>query len=101
MSSGIERSKQVFQKKLEMGLITKEDYEHSINRPGPEGIGPVLVYLASDEAASINGKVFYTSGGWLALYSEPVKKKTIIKEEGLWTVEELIEQVPKVLLAEG
>ena len=32
------------------------------------------------------------------IYSEPVKKKTITKNEGLWTLEELIEHVPEVLL---
>jgi hypothetical protein len=42
--------------------------------------------------------VFDVTGGDIAIYSEPIKKKSIVKKGGLWTVEELIEQVPKVLL---
>jgi hypothetical protein len=37
------------------------------------------------------------TGGNIALYSEPVKKKTISKETGTWSVEELTEQVPKMM----
>jgi hypothetical protein len=61
-------------------------------------VGPFMVYLCTDEAADINGQVFDVTGGDIAIYSEPVKKKIITKKQGLWTVEELIEQVPKVLL---
>ena len=91
----------VVKKRYEMGIISKEEYEWQINPPLPEGAGPMIVYLATDEAASINGRVFYISGNKVAIFSEPVRKKTIVKEEGIWTVEELIEQVPKVLLAQG
>jgi hypothetical protein len=42
--------------------------------------------------------VFDVTGGNIAIYSEPVKVRSIDKAQGLWTVEELIEQVPKVLL---
>ncbi len=52
-----------------------------------------------DEAANISGQGFDVSGGSIAIYSEPIKNRSIFKSEGLWTVEELIELVPKVLLA--
>jgi hypothetical protein len=42
--------------------------------------------------------VFDVTGGSIAIYSEPVKKKAIDKKEGLWTLEELTDLVPKVLL---
>lgn len=87
-----------FKKRFEAGLMTKERYEELINPPGPETVTPLLVYLCTDEAADINGQVFDVTGGNIAIYSEPVKKKSIGKEEGLWTVEELIELVPKILL---
>ena len=87
-----------FKKRLETGLITKERYEELTNPPSPETVTPFIVYLCTDEAADINGQVFDVTGGNIAIYSEPVKKKTISKEEGLWTVEELAELVPKVLL---
>jgi NAD(P)-dependent dehydrogenase (short-subunit alcohol dehydrogenase family) len=87
-----------FKKRYEAGLMTKERYEELTNPPSPETVTPFLVYLCTDEAADINGQVFDVTGGNIAIYSEPVKKKAIGKEEGLWTVEELIELVPKVLL---
>jgi 3-oxoacyl-[acyl-carrier protein] reductase len=87
-----------FKKRYEAGLVTKERYEELTNPPNPETVTPFIVYLCTDEAADINGQVFDVTGGNIAIYSEPVKKKDINKEEGLWTVEELIELVPKVLL---
>ena len=65
-----------------------------LNPPGPEGIGPLIAYLASDRASYINGKVFYASGGKIALFSEPVKVRTILKKQGIWSVQELAEQIP-------
>jgi 3-oxoacyl-[acyl-carrier protein] reductase len=87
-----------FKKRYEAGLVTRERYEELTNPPSPETVTPFIVYLCTDEAADINGQVFDVTGGNIAIYSEPVKKKDINKKEGLWTVEELIELVPKVLL---
>ena len=87
-----------FKKRFEAGLMTKERSEELTNPPSPETVAPFIVYLCTDEAANINGQVFDVTGGNIAIYSEPVKKKTIAKKKGLWTVEELIELVPKVLL---
>ncbi len=87
-----------FKKRYEAGLMTKERFEELTNPPKPETVGPFIVYLCTEEAADINGQVFDVTGGDIAIYSEPVKRKTITKKQGLWTVEELIEQVPKMLL---
>ena len=87
-----------FKKRYEAGLLTKERYEELTNPPSPETVTPFIVYLCTNEAADINGQVFDVTGGSIAIYSEPVRKKSIVKQEGLWTVEELIGLVPKVLL---
>jgi len=87
-----------FKKSFEAGLTSKELYEQRINLPPPETVAPMVVYLCTEEAADITGQVFDIWGGDIAIYSEPVKIETISKQEGLWTVEELIAQVPKVLL---
>jgi 3-oxoacyl-[acyl-carrier protein] reductase len=86
-----------FKKRYEAGLMTKERFEELTNPPKPETVGPFIVYLCTEEAADINGQVFDVTGGDIAIYSEPVKKQTITKKQGLWTVEELIEQVPRLL----
>ena len=87
-----------FKKRYEAGLMTKERFEELTNPPSPETVAPFIIYLCTEAAANINGQVFDVTGGNIALYSEPAKKKSIVKKKGLWTLEELIEQVPKVLL---
>ena len=78
--------------------MTRERFEELTHPPPPETVTPFIIYLCTDEAADINGQVFDVTGNNIAIYSEPVKKKVLEKEEDLWSVEELIEQVPKVLL---
>ena len=87
-----------FKKRFEAGLMTRERYEELTNPPGPETVAPFVVYLCTDEAANINGQVFDVTGNNIAIYSEPVKKKSISKPEGLWTVEELTDMIPRILL---
>ncbi|MBI2850481.1 MAG: SDR family NAD(P)-dependent oxidoreductase [Chloroflexi bacterium] len=86
-----------FKKRYESGLLTKERYEELTNPPSPETVAPFLIYLCTDKASDMNGQVFDVTGGNIALYSEPVKKKSIEKKEGLWTVDELIKQAPTLL----
>lgn len=86
-----------FKRRYEAGLLTKERYEELTNPPSPETVAPFLMFLCTDKAADINGQVFDVTGGNIALYSEPVKKNTIEKKDGLWTVDELIQQAPKLL----
>ena len=85
-------------KRVEAGVMTKEQAEQVLNMPGPEFIPPIIVYLATDEAANINGQVFHAEKGRIAIYSEPIEVRAIYKEEGNFTMEELIDAVPKTLL---
>ncbi len=87
-----------FKKRYEAGLIGKERYEELTNPPKPETVAPFIVYLCTEPAADINGQVFDVTGGNIAIYSEPEKKHTISRTAGSWTVEELVAQVPHVLL---
>ncbi len=95
-----EEARSRYKKKYEMGFIKKERYEELKNPPGPETVPPLLVYLCTEEASHINGRVFDIDRGTLSLYSEPTKEKTIYKARDLWTIEELSQLVPKTLLAE-
>jgi NAD(P)-dependent dehydrogenase (short-subunit alcohol dehydrogenase family) len=87
-----------FKKRYESGLMTKERYEELTNPPTPESLTPFLIYLCTDAGADINGQVFDVTGNNIARYSEPVKLEAIDKESGMWTIEELNELVPKVIL---
>ena len=80
------------------GMITKEKYEEILNPPSPDTVAVFLTYLCTDEAANINGRVFYVTGGVIGLMSEPVMINTIYNERGMWQIEELIKWVPDGLL---
>ena len=55
---------------------------------GPEMVAPIVVYLASDEAKDITGKVMHLGGEKVAVFSrnEEIASATMI---GGWSVEEL------------
>gem|GEM_PF-83888 len=95
-----EEVKAGMKKRLESGLITREFYDSFMAMPGPEYVPPMVVYLASEAAANINGRVFHIEKGRAAIYSEPVETLAIYKinDDGMFTVEELAEFVPKTLL---
>ena len=59
----------------------------------PEDIAPMVVWLASDDAANVNGRVFYVQTGRIGLYSEPVMEKQLVKAGG-WTIDELFNFMP-------
>ncbi len=98
-----EEVKAGFQKRYEAGLITKERLDLMLNMPGPEFVPPIVLYLATDEAAHISGKVFGCGGGLITLYSEPEPIKSIDKDylkEGPWKLDELVDLIPKKLIAD-
>jgi 3-oxoacyl-[acyl-carrier protein] reductase len=67
--------------------------------PGPEYAAPFICYLASDAAANISGSVFSVGGNTIGLYSEPISSNNMTKfGKGPWTMEELMQQVPRGLL---
>ncbi len=65
-------------------------------RGGPDDVAPMVTWLASDEAAHVNGHVFHVTEGLITLLNEPEPVKTIQKD-GKWTVDELIRVVPVTL----
>ncbi len=65
----------------------------------PEAVSPLVVFLCTDEAANINGCTFNVGAGRITLMTDPVVIKSIHKP-GIWTVDELCDQVPKYLADE-
>jgi NAD(P)-dependent dehydrogenase (short-subunit alcohol dehydrogenase family) len=64
----------------------------------PEDIAPLVVWLASDDAVNVNGRTFFVQTGTVALYSEPVQEKAILKAGG-WTIDELFAFMPTSVAA--
>jgi NAD(P)-dependent dehydrogenase (short-subunit alcohol dehydrogenase family) len=63
----------------------------------PEYVAPMTVFLATETAWNINGKVFYVAGGRISLAHEETPMRQIVKG-GMWTVDELREMVPRELM---
>jgi 3-oxoacyl-[acyl-carrier protein] reductase len=95
---GAEEFKARLRREYESGTITKEYYDQQrMPRPQPEAMAPFVIYLCTDEAAFINGQLFPIWGRQEIHISTEEVKNSIVKE-GFFTVEELIEKVPNVLL---
>jgi NAD(P)-dependent dehydrogenase (short-subunit alcohol dehydrogenase family) len=62
----------------------------------PENVAPLVVYLASDEAAWITGQVVRLTGNILSLFSHP-KPIHPSTAEGAWTIAALRERLPREL----
>ena len=65
--------------------------------PEPEDNAPIVVYLATDAAANINGAVFQSRGGALDLCYHPLPAEKTIYKEGRWTLDELEHIMPSTL----
>jgi NAD(P)-dependent dehydrogenase (short-subunit alcohol dehydrogenase family) len=62
-----------------------------------EYVAPMTVWLCTDAAWDINGKIFHVAGGNVSLASEESAGKTIAKA-GMWSVDELATFVPSILM---
>ncbi|MEX0800207.1 MAG: SDR family oxidoreductase [Dehalococcoidia bacterium] len=67
--------------------------------PTPEHVAPMTVYLCTDEAWNINGKIFHVAGGNIALAAEEAPVRTMTRD-GKWTLPELVSLVPSQLMAD-
>ena len=61
-----------------------------------DDVAPFVTWLASDEAAHVNGHVFHVTEGLVTLMNEPQPVRTISKD-GKWTVEELAKVFPPTI----
>ncbi len=84
----------------QQGIIREERALAQLEDLKPEDVAPMVVFLASDYAANVNGQFFLCAGGSVSLLALPRPVKTIYKAEGRWTLDELDELVP-LTLAEG
>ncbi len=62
----------------------------------PEDVAALVVWLASDDAANVNGRDFWVSSGKIALYSLPVEEKVLF---GWKNADDLFQLMPQSLAA--
>jgi len=59
----------------------------------PEDVAPLVCYLATEQAANVNGRILFASGGNIRLYSNPEPIRSLYKI-GRWTLDELMTMMP-------
>ncbi len=77
------------------GNTTMVDFMEKFN---PDDIAPLVVWLASDASANVNGRDFFVQTGRVAIFTEPVPENAITKD-GAFTIDELFEQMPTTVAA--
>jgi NAD(P)-dependent dehydrogenase (short-subunit alcohol dehydrogenase family) len=63
----------------------------------PDAIGPLIVYLASDEAQNVNGRDFMIGGDVVGLYTLPVVEARAFAKGESWTTEDMFDVFPRTL----
>ncbi|MBU2008997.1 MAG: SDR family oxidoreductase [Chloroflexi bacterium] len=63
----------------------------------PEGVAPLVVFLASEAAENINGCTFLVYRGFVGLYDELAVREKLAREGGDWTPEELVDLIPRTI----
>jgi len=63
----------------------------------PDGIGPLVAYLASDEAQNVNGRDFMIRGTAVGLYTIPTIETQAFSPSGRWTNDDMFEVFPKTI----
>jgi len=64
---------------------------------GPENVAPFVVWLATEAARNVNGQTFLAMAGMIALLNYPAPVRTIYKNGGRWTPEEIATIFPHTL----
>jgi NAD(P)-dependent dehydrogenase (short-subunit alcohol dehydrogenase family) len=87
-------------RRFEAGILTKEQYERTLIPRGPEYIAPMVVYLCLEQADVINGQLFHVEKGRINTYYYGEDFKSLHKGgDGMFEIDELIEDVPTSLMS--
>jgi NAD(P)-dependent dehydrogenase (short-subunit alcohol dehydrogenase family) len=84
----------------QQGIQREDRGVAQIEELDPDDVAPMVVYLASEHAAGVNGQFFLCFGPSIALVSQPRPVRTLYKSDGTWTLDELERLVPTTV-AEG
>lgn len=90
-----------WKRRLERGLLTQAQYDSRMAMPGPEFVAPMVAYLCTEESRDINGQLFHAERSMIHTYYFGEEARAIYKytDNGMFTVNELIETVPASLMS--
>lgn len=83
----------VWEKKKATGDIVAIEFIKMMTETSPDDAAPLVAYLASDAAASINGYTFHIQKGEISVYGDPAPIK-MLNKMGRWTADELVAVMP-------
>jgi NAD(P)-dependent dehydrogenase (short-subunit alcohol dehydrogenase family) len=63
----------------------------------PSDVASLVVYLASEQAEQINGRIFEVWHGHVGIFTEPPPVEKVLEREAAWTPEELARLIPQTL----
>ena len=79
--------------------ISQEQYDRFFAGRGPEHIAPMVAYLCTDGADTINGHVFHVEKGRINSYFYGEDFKTLTNDGSVFTVDQLIELIPATVMS--
>jgi NAD(P)-dependent dehydrogenase (short-subunit alcohol dehydrogenase family) len=90
-----------WKRRVEAGLLSQTDFAARMAMPGPEFIAPMVAYLCTDAAKDVNGQIFHAEKSHYHTYTYGEIARSIFKydNDGMFTVDELIDIVPASLMA--
>ena len=74
------------------GLLPAAVRDAALDPPDARFVGPLYVFLASDRAAGVTGRLFSASGGYVGLFAEPTESLLAFRDHrrhAPWTQDEL------------
>jgi len=87
------------ERKFKDGLINQAEYDRASRARGPEYVAPMVGYLCTDEAQDVNGHVFHVERNRIHNYYFGEERKSLHKGgDGLFTVDELLRDVPTTIM---
>jgi NAD(P)-dependent dehydrogenase (short-subunit alcohol dehydrogenase family) len=75
----------------------KENMTPQMALNSPADISPLVVYLASEDAGNVTGRIFEVWHGHVGIFEEPPPVKQVITKDGSFTAEELAKKMPQTL----
>jgi NAD(P)-dependent dehydrogenase (short-subunit alcohol dehydrogenase family) len=81
----------------QQGIQREDRGTGEIEHLNPDDVAPMVVYLASEHAANVNGQFFLCYGGAVALVSQPRPVQTLFTD-GVWTLDDLDRLAPGTVL---
>ncbi len=96
ISPEMEAAAKARQEREARGIVTPSSRPAAPRTSGPadpEDVAPLVCYLATEQAANVNGRILFASGGNIRLYSNPEPIRSLYKI-GRWTLDELMTLMP-------